>query len=125
MEKVFLDTNTFIDINERRDPKLEDSLINCGLYVSVISIGIWAYIYKQNVPGANFNSLFNVFNVVDATSAEAVRSSQGPTNDFEDNMQLHAAVDSECSVFLTKDSNLLKLGNFGKVRISDTVYLHP
>lgn len=120
MEKIFLDTNTFIDITERRDPMLENSLLNCGLYVSVISIGIWAYIYKRDVPGLNFDRLFNAFNVVDGTSIEAVKSSQGPTNDFEDNMQLHAAVESECSVFLTKDAKLLKLGYFGKVRISDS-----
>src|SRR3989344_3983620 len=101
MARIFLDTNTFIDINERRDPELLELLVNCSLYISVISIGIWAYIYKRTVPSPSFAKLADTFNLVDVTEDIATKSFLGPTNDFEDNVQLHSASEANCTVFIT------------------------
>jgi len=41
----------------------------------------------------------------------------GPTDDFEDNVQLHSAAQSDCDYFVTHDSKLLQMKFFGKVKI--------
>jgi len=41
----------------------------------------------------------------------------GPTDDFEDNVQLHSAVMGDCDYFLTMDKKLIKMKYFGKMRI--------
>ncbi len=121
MAKVFLDANIFIDLMEDRDPSLANRLDGSELLVSVLSIEIWAYIYKVPMPNSNLTDLSDTFNFIDYLSSTAKKSFLGPTSDFEDNVQLHSASDSGCTVFLTKDSKLLKLGYFGKVRICDTL----
>ncbi len=121
MAKVFLDTNAFIDVIEDRDGKLIGSLADNDLHVSVLSISTWAYVYKHDVPNAKFEYLFGTFIFVDATCEVAKKSFFGPTNDFEDNVQLHCASESNCTVFITMDQRLLKLGYFGKVRICSTL----
>lgn len=121
MEKIFLDANIFIDIMEKRDNSLAAALAvaEAKTSVSVLSIEVWAYIYKRVVPDKNYMDLFDTYNFVDYTVDIAKRSSLGPTSDFEDNVQLHSALDSGCSVFITKDKKLLKLGYFGNVRICE------
>lgn len=121
MARIFLDTNAFIDLNEGRDRKLIDFLANHNLYVSVVSLGIWIYIYKHAVPDDKFEHLFETFNFVETSSVIARRSFLGPTSDFEDNMQLHSASEAGCDTFITKDAKLIKLGYFGKVRICDVL----
>ena len=101
--------------------KLIESLISHKLYISVITLGTWAYVYKHSIPLSKPEQLINTFNFVDATSDIAKKSLFGPTNDFEDNVQLHSASDSNCNTFVTKDAKLLKLGYFGKVRICDSL----
>lgn len=117
MAKVFLDTNAFIDVIEDRDGRLIGALAGHEFYVSVLSISTWAYIYKHGVPNAKFEHLFDTFSFADATCEIVKKSFLGPTNDFEDNIQLHSAAESNCTIFVTKDKMLLKLGYFGKVRI--------
>lgn len=121
MEKVFLDTNVFIDFVEKRDGKLLNQLSSNQLFLSAYSIPVWFYVYKHSVPNPNAEKLFNTFNMVATTSDVISRSLIGPTNDLEDNIQLHSASDCGCEAFLTKDKDLLKLGYFGKVRICDSL----
>jgi len=121
MAKVFLDTNAFIDISEDRDSSLLTSLDGHSLFVSVISLGIWTYLYKICVPDKKFDELPNNFNIVAVDVSTAQKSFLGPTSDFEDNIQLHSAVESGCDVFITKDAGLLKMGYFGKVKIVSQV----
>ncbi len=122
---MFLDTNAFIDLSEDRDASIVEAVAGHVLYVSVASLGTWVYVYKHTVPDSKFETLFNTFNFIDTTAAIAQKSFLGPTDDYEDNIQLHSASDASCDVFITKDNGLLKLGYFGKVRIaqcSDMVY---
>jgi predicted nucleic acid-binding protein len=121
MAKVFLDTNTFIDFIESRDKLLGKALDGSDLSVSTLSIGIWTYVYKRLVPDKGLLEMFNTFNFVDYTASIAKKSVVGPTTDFEDNVQLHSAVEANCTYFITKDLKLLKLGYFGKVHISDSL----
>ncbi len=45
----------------------------------------------------------------------------GPTKDLEDNIQLHSAIKADCDIFLTYDTQLLKLGFFGKTKIKSSL----
>lgn len=121
MEKIFLDTNTFIDLVESRDLNLRKVLSSNEIYASVASIGIWTYVYKKNVPNKKLLDLFDTFNFVENTNEIAKKAMLGPTKDYEDNVQLHSSVESLCEIFLTKDKDLLKLGYFGKVAIKDSL----
>lgn len=121
MAKVFLDSNAFIGLIEKRGD-LDISLFTSDtLYVSVESLTVWLCLYKHKIPGEAHLKLFSQFNFVDSTSDIAKRSFQGPTNDFEDNSKLHSAVAADCDVFFTLDKGLLKLGYFGKLRICATL----
>lgn len=121
MAKIFLDTNTFIDVVEGRDKTLFDTLSKNTLFVSVASISIWVYVYKHKILSKKNLDLFSTFNFVDHTAGISKKSFKGPTDDFEDNVQLHSAVKTNCILFLTKDKGLLKLGYFGNTKISDTI----
>ena len=120
MAKIFLDTNIFIDVMEARDSSLVGRFEGTELFVSTVSIGIWTYVYKLSIPDAALQEIFTVFNFVGCSSEIAQKSVMGPTPDYEDNVQLHSAVESECELFITKDEKLIKMGYFGKVRISDS-----
>lgn len=121
MAKIFLDANIFIDIVEGRDLSLVETLEGDDLFVSSLSLEIWVYVYKRNIPLDKSQEIFDAFNFVDYTEAVARKAFVGPTCDFEDNIQLHSASDAGCHVFLTKDAGLLKLGYFGKSRIIDSL----
>ena len=117
MAKVFLDTNAFIDTIGKRHPIEVDAILTHTLFVSPLSIHIYLYIYKdkmtqiQTSPGWEFLSFVEF-------SEEIMRAAiTGPTSDFEDNVQLHSAVEAECDFFLTKDEKLVTLGYFGKTQI--------
>jgi len=123
MAGVFLDTNILVDYFERLGWKNAEHLDKSDLFVSVLSVHILAYSYKYKIPDDRIDKIFKAFNLVDFDKVVLVRASQGPTEDLEDNIQLHSAVAVDCDVFLTSDRKLLKLGYFGKVRICDRLSL--
>ena len=112
MAKIFLDTNAFIDIVEKRGVDISDQFSSNQLFLSAYSVPVWFYVYKHGVPNPNAEELFNTFSVVDTTGDVISKSLIGPTTDLEDNIQLHSASDSGCELFLTKDKDLLKMGYF-------------
>lgn len=121
MEKVFLDSNIFIDIIEKRS---NVSMLNLGnqiLYISPLSIHILAYVYKYTVPERKLKGIEKYFNLVSFDLLLTLKSLNGPTNDFEDNIQLHSAAEAECDIFLTEDKKLLSLAFFGKTKIASTL----
>lgn len=121
MEKVFLDTNIFIDLVENRNNELRQFTTNSTLYISVLTLNIWVYVYKHVVPNSKFDFIFETYNIVSSNGNIAQKASMGPTDDFEDNVQLHSATEENCNLFVTKDKGLLKLGYFGKMRISNHI----
>lgn len=119
MAKVFLDTNYFIDaIHRRPEKEILPSLENHIIYISTLSFHIYCYIFKIKIPDSRIIAQREKFQSVEFSESILDRSLNGPTSDFEDNVQLHSAVKAECDVFLTSDEKLLKMKFFGKTRIA-------
>jgi predicted nucleic acid-binding protein len=94
MAKIFLDANYFIDALHRKPEKeILESLENNIVYISPLSIHIFSYIFKINMLDKNILAQIDKFQLVDLSDAIVTRALQGPTTDFEDNVQLHSAVD--------------------------------
>ncbi len=116
MARVFIDTNFYIDLTKRAKEKwlgLKEHL----LFISALSVHILFYARKLKVPDLEVNELQKQFGIIPLTENVLSKALQGPTNDLEDNIQLHSAIEAECELFLTYDEKLLKLGFFGKMRI--------
>lgn len=118
MAKVFLDTNYFIDaIHRKPEKEILASLENYTIYVSNLSFHIYCYIYKIKIPNNRITAQRDKFQMVEFSESVLDRSLKGPTDDFEDNVQLHSAAEAECDMFLTADKTLLDLKFFGKTQI--------
>ena len=118
MAKVFLDTNYFIDaIHRKPEREILESLENNIIYISPLSVHIYCYVFKIKIPDARVIAQKEKFQIVEFSQDLLDRALQGPTSDFEDNVQLHSAAEAECDVFLTEDKKLLHIKFFGKVRI--------
>lgn len=120
MDKVFLDTNFILDIAFRKKEvilMLEGYLV----VISPLSLHILCYINKIKIPNKDLSTFLEEYEIVNLTKKLIKRCVQGPTNDLEDNIQLHSASESECDIFLTNDKKLLKMKFFGKMRIVSTI----
>lgn len=123
MDRVFLDTNILIDIFEHRRNVNLETLSHFYLAYSPLSIHIYLYLYRKKVP------LLEIHLFMQKLEADAVNFSgeilskalEGPTSDFEDNVQLHSAAEAECDYFLTNDEKLLNMKFFGKTKIADSL----
>lgn len=118
MAKVFLDTNVFIDAvhrNPEREilPKLE----NHTMCISPLSVHIYCYAYKIRIPDQILSKQLEKFLILQFTDTILNYSLEGPTNDLEDNIQLHCAAEEDCDYFLTADEKLLRMKFFGKTKI--------
>ena len=121
MAKVFLDTNYFIDALHRKPEKIIlESLENNIVYISPLSVHIYCYIFKIDIKDKPLLTQIDKLQLVDFSEDVVTRALQGPTSDFEDNVQLHSAANAECDVFLTEDKELLEMKFFGKVRITNS-----
>ena len=118
MAKVFLDTNLVIDIAYRK-PEVRQALDKQEVYISPLSIHVLCYANKIKIPDKELDEFVKEYLVVDLTKKILEKSLSGPTNDLEDNIQLHSAAEAECDYFLTNDKNLLKMKFFGKTWIKD------
>src|SRR3989304_4512900 len=113
MARVFLDANIFIDLVENRRPILTDELDKNTLCISSLSAHILMYITKHKVPYGKLSNTIDSFSIVPFDLTICSQALEGPTSDFEDNVQLHSAASAECDIFLTSDKKLLKLKFFG------------
>lgn len=121
MEKIFLDANYFIDLIMHRSEAKPDDFESFSIFVSSLSLHIFIYLSKKKLPWEDTTELFDYYNFVAMDVDILSKALCGPTSDFEDNVQLHSAVVSDCSIFLTRDKDILKLGYFGSVRISSSL----
>lgn len=118
MAKIFLDTNAFIDLVEGRGNKdLAQNIDQQVVYISPLSTHIMFYVEKKTVPNHAANATISQFRVVDFARDIHDKSLEGPTPDYEDNIQLHSAAEADCDYFLTNDKKLLKMRFFGKTQI--------
>src|SRR3989344_7217409 len=112
MARIFLDTNIYIDIIKKRtDRELED-FQGHDLFISPLSIHILTYVFKSKIPDPELDVNLELFNVVPFDAGIAENALIGPTNDFEDNVQLHSAAESDCNIFLTNDKKIKDLKFF-------------
>ncbi len=123
MAKIFVDANIFIDLAEKRSQIIIQSLDKHQLFLSTLSVHILMYVTRKKIPYPALLEVINRFLIVDFDSDILDKALEGPTPDFEDNVQLHSAVEEECTYFLTSDQRLLKMGIFGKTRIVSSLNL--
>lgn len=118
MAWIFLDANYFIDAVERQPKKgILKSLVKHIVVISPLSVTIYCYLYKIKVPNEQLSIQLAEFQLVDLSQNIFDRALVGPTEDLEDNIQLHSAAEANCDLFLTGDTKLLKMKFFGKTQI--------
>lgn len=116
MARVFLDTNLYIDVVKRAKEKWQ-LLRGHLLFVSPLSTHILFYSYRLKVPDQEVDELQEKLGIVPLTEFILAKALESPTNDLEDNIQLHSAAEADCDIFLTSDQKLLKMKFFGKTKI--------
>lgn len=122
MAKVFLDTNIFIDaIHRKPEEQILASLLGDSVFISPLSIHIYCYLFHIQLPDARVAAQVEKFGLVELSESLASRALEGPTSDFEDNVQLLSSTAAECDVFVTADKKLLALKFFGQTRIVSTM----
>ena len=120
MATIFLDTNILFDIYERDAAKAQ-LFIDHKLHISPLSYHILTYITKTKIPNTKLNQMLSDFGIISLSSEILMRALQGPTDDLEDNIQLHSAIEANCQYFFTSDKLLLKMAYFGKMAIVDSL----
>ena len=91
------------------------------LFVSPLSVHIWAYIGKEKIPSKRLSKFLEIFYFIDFDKNILEKSLKGLTNDFENNVQLHSALLANCKIFLTQDKQLLKMAYFGQTEIKQNI----
>ena len=121
MAKIFRDANVFKNIVEKRKIPKRQSFLNHTLFISPLSIHILTYIYKYKVPDDRLKEPNGFFHLVSFDKEITIKALIGPTTDFEDNVQLHSAANTNCDIFLTSDRQLLNIKFFGKTVIASSL----
>lgn len=121
MAKVFVDANYLISL-ANKSPEIDVDIFHSHQsFVSLLSCHILFYVNKIKVPDKDTNSVISDFNLIELSENIMNKAILGPTNDLEDNIQLHSAAKADCDYFLTNDKKLLKTGYFGKTRICSSL----
>lgn len=122
MAKVYLDTNIFIDaIHRAPEKQILEELEGHIPYTSTLSFHIYCYAFKVKIPSRKVSEQKEKFQITDLSQIVLEKALEGPTNDIEDNIQLHSAAEADCGIFLTSDAKLLKLKFFGKTEVKSTL----
>jgi predicted nucleic acid-binding protein len=117
MAKIFLDTNAFLDILTSRSPRSVVDYDGHNIYISALTIHIALYVLKIKIPNREIGEILSNFELVGLTNEITLKALEGPTVDFEDNIQLHSAAAEECKYLITADKSLLKMKFFGVTRM--------
>lgn len=117
MARVYVDVNVLINLVEKQPTVSANELAEQTLLLSPLSIHNLLYVSKQRIPSETLSSILEQFLLVNFDNTIVYRAKEGPTTDFEDNVQLHSCEAAQCDIFLTQDRELLKLKFFGKARI--------
>ena len=117
MARVFLDANAFINFVERQGNMISKDLEDHDVFISPLSVHILLYIIKQKIPYVKLLTLIELFSITPFDKLICDKSLNSPTDDFEDNVQLHSAAQAECDFFLTEDKKLLAIKFFGKAKM--------
>ena len=118
MGRVFLDANVVIDFLERKEAETRNRLKSNTLYITPLSIHILLYLMRLRIPYSKLTEIKQYFSIIEFNESIMYSALGGPTDDFEDNVQLHSAAEAECDLFLTEDKRLIGMKFFGKTRIT-------
>ena len=99
MAKIYFDTNVLIDFVGERKYGFEKMAKGSEVFVSTLSMHIIAYVLKAKIPDNRLRILAEAMEMVDFSGVIMDKSLEGPTDDFEDNIQLHSAVSGDCDYF--------------------------
>lgn len=121
MARIFLDANFFIDLIEKRRKISFEKFKSHSLFLSILTLHIYIYLYKIQLPNKKIDKLLNYFNIVSLDEKVFLPSLKGPFANFEDNIQLHSASMNDCDFYLTGDKKILKLKYFGKTKIAENL----
>lgn len=122
MARIFLDTNIFIDaIHRVPEKQILERLEGHILFTSTLSFHVYCYAFKIKIPNEEVALQKEKFQIFDFSKDILNKALEGPTNDLEDNIQLHSAAEADCDIFLTADARLLKLKYFGKTAIKSSL----
>lgn len=125
MVKVFLDTNIFIDaIHRAPEKQILETLEGHVICASTLSFHIYCYAFNIKIPNKKVALQKEKFTSVDLSRNILDKALEGPTEDLEDNIQLHSAAEAECELLLTKDKRLLQMKFFGKTKIASEMIFH-
>lgn len=116
MASIFLDTNVFFDIIIR-DRKKASLFEGNMLYISPLSYHIYCYSEGIKIPDKYLGLTIKNFEFVALSKDLLKKAMEGPTQDLEDNIQLHSALMADCDYFLTSDRRLLNLKFYKKTKI--------
>lgn len=119
MARIFLDANYFIDLLEERTDVDLNQHLDHQLFVSPLSVHILFYLYKYKIPNTKIINFIHYFSFIAFDEDIVSKSLDGPTSDFEDNVQLHSAAEVNCDIFLTRDQGLLERKFFGKAKMME------
>lgn len=117
MAAIFLDVNSLIELLKLRPPSAHFNPKDHHFFASPLSFHIIAYTFKLKMSDSSLRKLANQIELIPITASITSKAMTGPTNDLDDNIQLHSASIANCDQFLTNDKNLLKLGYFGQTQI--------
>lgn len=120
MAKIFIDTNFVLDVAYRK-PEIRLKLDGHEVCLSIFSILILSYVNKIKIPNEQLDKFIDEYKVIELRNNLLKKSLIGPTNDIEDNIQLHSSAEEMCDIFLTNDKKLLKMKFFGKTRVVSTL----
>ncbi len=123
MANIFLDTNAVIDLIDNRREIDQEQLARHEVYISTLSVHIICYVLGLKMPQEGLKEALSPFRFVDFSENLMSKAILGPTEDFEDNLQLHSATEAECQFFITQDQRLLKMAYFGQAKIIDSIPL--
>jgi predicted nucleic acid-binding protein len=117
MAKVFLDANVFMRLLEGKLQNYLDQLERHTLYISPLTVHIALYVHRAKVPFPSFAEGLQHFQITSLTPAITRQSLEGPTVDFEDNLQLCSAQSIQANNFITFDKQLLALKTLDQMKI--------
>jgi predicted nucleic acid-binding protein len=86
-------------------------------FISILSCHILFYVNKIRIPNLPINDFIETFNIVSLEEKILQYALIGPTDDLEDNIQLHSATKADADFFVTFDKKLLEMKFFGKTQI--------
>ena len=120
MANIFLDANIIFDILIRNNKKAT-MVFGHIPFISPLSYHILYYSQNIKVPHKTTIDPLKKMGIVNFTKKILEQALVSPTNDLEDNIQLHSASKANCGFFLTDDKKLLKMKSFGKMKIVDKI----